>query len=104
MEAAVCLDHLPAESSAEEEACLLTFRRCRIQPFGYRLPGKLIERWYRLGTDFTSAAGIAFAPAELDPGGGTIVHGVVVLGAGILGYFVDSEVTRNVYEMIEEGW
>lgn len=39
--------------AVEEQATLLSFRRCTIRPFGHRLRHKIIEKWYRLGREFT---------------------------------------------------
>lgn len=49
-----------------------------------------------------TAAGIVFAPAEAAPGPGTVVHGAVIIGSGVVGYFVGSATTRKVYELVVE--
>lgn len=54
------------------------------------------------------AAGLLFLPAEAEPGGGTLVHGIATflggLGGGIAGYWIGSNVARKVYEVIAENW
>lgn len=39
--------------AVEEQATLLSFRRCVLRPLGHRLRHKIIEKWYRLGQEYT---------------------------------------------------
>lgn len=39
---------------ADEQAILLSFRRCTVQPFGHRLRRQIIEKWFSLGQEYTT--------------------------------------------------
>ena len=43
------LEEITRESG--KTASLLSFNHCQIKPFGYRLRGKLIEKWFSLGQE-----------------------------------------------------
>jgi hypothetical protein len=47
-----------------------------------------------------SGAGVAMSWLEIAPGPGSIVHGIVTVGAGIGGYFIGESVSETVYDWI----
>lgn len=60
---------------------------------------KKVGGWAAAGAS-AAGAGVAMSWFEAAPGPGTILHGIVTIGAGIGGYFAGEYVTETVYDWI----